>query len=291
MERLANLFGLISFSMEGATEGRRQYSSYICTALCTVTTAFGGGFVFRDILLLQTSPSLLSSGKEVFASLCLALLVQYVSVSYSAWYTRITSDGRFGAIIAFMDSCGSGMYICAGISRALDHGFFGWTCILSGVVSTIGGGFLASLICGVTPCEAIKKNISYRLIVIQCAIQHYALIQRGVPLVDAQRQTVLQVVLLCELKQLVFNASRYLNSGKWNRKVVVIDIKTAFSVQFSILLSGYRNNRPHWLTQKYAKLHPYVVVKIHEARVTSKRTLHMVLMHYVLEYHIIIIIQ
>lgn len=202
--KFANLCGLISFSIAGAIQGKRCYygGKWLYFLPCVIFNAFGGGIIFRDLLLLRIFPSALSERKELYASIAIGTIIYNFFNMWKGGKNYVIHPKIFKSLLTLADGLGSGIYICSGINKALSYGMPRHICILSGIVSTCGGGFLASLWCGERIGKALIKNLPYKLIVAYYSIMYYQFIKNDISKVNTQVMTIVCVATLCVLNAL-----------------------------------------------------------------------------------------
>lgn len=213
--KFANLCGLVSFSIAGAIQGEQHNhrTNFLRFLPCVVLTALGGGIIFRDLLLLSTFPNALLKRNELYASIVIAAIIYHFFHIWETKYHCLTTATSFKGLMILADALGSGMFICSGTTKALNYGMPGYICILAGIVSTFGGGFLAALWCGEPIRNALVKNLLYKLIVISNSINYYQSIKKGISQVDAQITTIIHVTIFCVLKTLTACIATYFNTN------------------------------------------------------------------------------
>lgn len=213
--KFANLCGLVSFSIAGAIQGEQHNhrTNFLRFLPCVVLTALGGGILFRDLLLLCTFPNALLERQELYASIVIAVIIYHFFHIWETKYHYLITTTSFKGLMILADALGSGIFICSGINKALDCGMPGYICILAGIVSTFGGGFLAALWCGETIRNALVRNLLYKLIVISNSIGYYQFIKKGIPQKDAQIMTIIYVTIFCVLKGLTVCIATYFNTN------------------------------------------------------------------------------
>lgn len=152
--------GIASCGMQGAEKMSRcsgQMSSILFSA---GLNSFGGGFI-RDVFLLSVFPA-------VFTPDCvpdIAVAMVAALVYWNTQHTCFTQDvAKWFMVIA--DAGGLGTFIAIGVDKAIDMGAGTLTAILSGILTSQGGGILAAVFCGMPLLKAISANAAYRLMAI-----------------------------------------------------------------------------------------------------------------------------
>ena len=117
---------------------RRGFS---VTGLIALAIAAGlGGGILRDVLL-QTTP-VAFKGHWYLPTVLAAAAIGFFFGSLVT---------RFRKPIVLMDAVWLGLYAVVGAQKALDHGLSGFSAILLGVVTAVGGSVLVDLLAGERP--------------------------------------------------------------------------------------------------------------------------------------------
>lgn len=200
------IVGMISFTITGCWTCLKQRQLLI-SPICTILSAFGGGMVFRDIILLRMMPSALVEPHELIMAIC-----------FSFWFAHLTSKHEFAiymlmdrqivqTILDLADALGSGAFISIGYLKAMEYGLPSSLCVVSGIVTTFGGGMLAALVRGNNVKSVLKASLGYRLIIIINALHLYKLHIQGVPIDTARCIVIVSTALPCVGRSFVLNKS------------------------------------------------------------------------------------
>lgn len=114
--------------------------------LTCLTCCCGGGFIFRDLMILRVYPSILNLPMEVLNLVLLTLLL---------WENKslllvLTGKHCFSLILTILDGIGLAGFVICGCQNAAELPF-PVLISLSGIVTGTGGGFLARTFSGITP--------------------------------------------------------------------------------------------------------------------------------------------
>lgn len=152
--------GIASCGMQGAEKMIRQSSRTSLVMLCAGMNSFGGGFI-RDVFLLFVFP-------VVFTRECVPdITVSMVAVLFylDARRNCLTQKAVMWFVV-IADAAGLGTFIAIGVDKAFDLGGGMLTAVISGILTSQGGGIMAAVFCGVPLLKVLSINIAYRLIAI-----------------------------------------------------------------------------------------------------------------------------
>lgn len=160
-------FGIASCGMQGAK--RSQLHQANLTVSSTILNAFGGGLL-RDVFVLGNHPALLTEG--CIPDICVSLMGAY----YQQTSRFFPSGGKKASwFMTVADCLGLGTFISIGVDKAAVLEMRPEVAILSGIITALGGGVLASLLCGETILSVLKKSTMYRIITLIGTIMYYRL--------------------------------------------------------------------------------------------------------------------
>lgn len=149
--------GIASCGIQGAkkTNDNAQYTPHpITLELCS---AFGGGLI-RDLFILRVYPT-------VFTMECLPDIM--VALTFGTMYLWLKKNKHIHKILlqlAFLaDACGLGTFIAIGSDKAIRLEAPIFTIFLCGVFTSLGGGVLSSVLCGVAIRDVLDTSVLYRL--------------------------------------------------------------------------------------------------------------------------------
>lgn len=150
---IANLAGIFAFAFDGAIQARKKQATPLRALLCGVINAFGGGFLFRDCILLRVTPSALFAVEELF----LAIMAAYMGLIVFDTPSYNTAIGlpMCKLLLWVMDSLGVAAFAVAGVERACTYHSSLPIVVLCGFVSCVGGGFIRMLLTMDNCCDAV----------------------------------------------------------------------------------------------------------------------------------------
>ena len=161
MEELTFIFeiiGTVAFAISGAICGLRFRNDLFGVISLAVITATGGG-VIRDVILGVTRLSALTN--PVYVSVAavtgvIVFIVSYVSLKKQQEFNP-TSYRR---VLFYMDSIGLGIFTVLGCQTAFS--MYGgdnlFLCVLSGMITGVGGGLLRDMIVDQLP-DIFRKYV------------------------------------------------------------------------------------------------------------------------------------
>lgn len=197
------IVGMISFTLTGFWNCYKQRLFHIAP-LCTIFSAFGGGMFFRDIILLRTIPSAIAEKTELLMVLCFVVWLMHFYLHHEHIFSRVMQLRLVQTILDIADALGSGAFISIGYLKALQYNLPIPLCVVSGIVTTFGGGILAALARGVSLKTVLTSSVGYRVVVIANALFFCRLQHLGVPESTAKCIIISSTVFLCIGKSLVY---------------------------------------------------------------------------------------
>lgn len=198
---IANICGLISFSISGFITGRNHQNRF-SFVVAAVFTTFAGGAFLRDMLLLRTVPAALIDRTELYICIAIAVILQLKSLASPSEYIAVTNSSAFHVFMLVADSLGCGSYLTAGINKGVMYGLPHYLCVAAGIFPAIGGGVIALIWIGVPFWKAFTKNPVYKIMVIILSVRYYQLIIRGEDVAISQAVIILATMILCVLREL-----------------------------------------------------------------------------------------
>lgn len=136
---LVYYIGIASCAAQGAEKGK--YDNNI-PMLRYIANAFGGGFI-RDVIILGVYPWLFTS--SAFPDITLVVII---GLLYTNYFFICNADRKIYNIVTqfvvISDAFGLGSFICIGMDKAFVYNSNIFSAIISGYVTAIGGGILAS---------------------------------------------------------------------------------------------------------------------------------------------------
>lgn len=128
------LIGIFVFAASGAIAGRKNEMDIFGMFVLALVTSMGGG-TLRSLLIGDTPPSILVDPTYFLLAGAAAIASLYAEPLWEKW-TRVVS---------FFDAIGLGIFVCAGVQVALNHGLSWWASLGMGVVTATFGGVLRDL--------------------------------------------------------------------------------------------------------------------------------------------------
>lgn len=152
--------GIASCGMQGAEKTIKRHARTSSVMLSAGLNSFGGGFI-RDVFLLSVFPVVLTPEcvPDIAVAMVAALVYlnaqqNYLTRNAAKWFTIITDAGGLGTFIAI------------GVDKAMNLGAGTLTTILSGIVTSQGGGVVAAVFCGTSLLRVLSTNLAYRLMAV-----------------------------------------------------------------------------------------------------------------------------
>lgn len=145
----ADLFGTAVFAVTGAIRGLSCKLDMLGVVVLACTVGTGGGLL-RDALIGATPAASLSNGVYLLVCIAAGLIVFYLPRKLLEKNTQI---------ITYLDAVGLGVFTAMGNAKALQYGLPPVTVILSGVITSVGGGAIRDVLVCTVPM--ILKNDFY----------------------------------------------------------------------------------------------------------------------------------
>jgi len=189
---IAYWLGIVACSYVGylkAKEAKKMLlicleSSFLCT--------FGGGLI-RDLVLLNHRPVVLDLYLDVSVALIISLLIYLMD--------RIVNEklpfGAMNKLIDILDSIGLGAFVCCGIDNAINSQASQWICVLCGISTSLGGGFLATrFVQGKTVKAFLTSSKRYKGVAILCTITYIIEMKINMPKNEARLIIIAESLLV-----------------------------------------------------------------------------------------------
>lgn len=145
----ADLFGTVVFAVTGAIRGLSCKLDMLGVVVLACTVGTGGGLL-RDALIGATPAASLSQGIYLLLCIIAGLIVFYLP-------RKILRKSSL--IITYLDAVGLGVFTALGNAKAIQYGLPPITVILSGVITSVGGGAIRDVLVCTIPM--ILKNDFY----------------------------------------------------------------------------------------------------------------------------------
>lgn len=172
--------GIASCGVQGAKKGNYQSGHGLAIIFSAVLASFGGGLI-RDVGVLHVYPVLLTP--ECRPDIAVAVIASFMYLCASKNSVSRNSIEWFSTIA---DSSGLGTFIAIGVDKAMDMGTAPISVLFSGISTSLGGGILSSVFCGVSLLQSLSVSIPYRLLAIGGVILYSNWIAAGAERVTAQ---------------------------------------------------------------------------------------------------------
>ena len=152
--------GIASCGIQGAEkmiQMSKRTSLNVCSA---VLNSFGGGFI-RDVCLLSVFPVFFTP--ECVPDIVTAIIAALVYLNAQQCYL-VNNTVTWFTVIA--DAAGLGTFIAIGVDKAMDLGTGTLVAILSGIITSQGGGVVAAVFSGRSLHQVLSMNVAYRLMAV-----------------------------------------------------------------------------------------------------------------------------
>lgn len=157
---LIYFLGIASCGMQGAEKMIRQSSRTSLILICAGLNSFGGGFI-RDIFLLSVFPVVFTAECVPDITVAMIAALVYLNARQNCLTQKVVMW-----FIVIADAAGLGIFIAIGVDKAFDLGAGMLTAILSGILTSQGGGVVAAVFCGTPLLQALSTNVAYRLMAV-----------------------------------------------------------------------------------------------------------------------------
>ena len=141
---LASWIGYLMAILTGIRISASKHNSVFFTLLACLICSFGGGFVFRDLLLLRVVPRIISSPLEILNVILLSLIF----LEYKHILPFLDYNVGMCTLLSMIDGIGLAGFVISGCQI---ESSFPILLVLSGVVTGTGGGFIGRCIFSINP--------------------------------------------------------------------------------------------------------------------------------------------
>lgn len=190
---IANLAGVIAFAIGGARNVRSVHGNvFACMAGALITT-FGGGMLFRDLIILRTIPAVFSNYIDVSIAIAVSLIV----LLNKKLSNLVMRGRRFEALITLLDAFGLGAFICCGVDKGFAHQLADSAVLLCGILTGIGGGVISSIVAEGKGLKCLSASLAYRMVTILCTLVYFSLLKSHCSPDLARSVVIILTTLLC----------------------------------------------------------------------------------------------
>lgn len=176
------LAGIAACGIQGAKKAQKINLHWYTgsPSLIAFFSSFGGGLV-RDLFLLCVYPAVFSfeSAPDVATAIIAAAI-----------YAKSTKNKRLNILLnrfsVIADACGLGTFIAIGVDKALELKMPLLMVITCGAITSVGGGIVSSMLCGVSLDQILLSNIAYRLGAVFGSVLYTSWVISGVEVSVAQ---------------------------------------------------------------------------------------------------------
>jgi uncharacterized membrane protein YeiH len=140
-----DLFGTFAFAISGALMAIKKDMDLFGIVVLAFVTAIGGGTA-RDVLLGNTPVFILNNPIYVYISIIAAI----IALLFHKLLFKIHS------IILVADALGLGVFVCIGISKALESNVSYTGAVLLGLTTAVAGGVIRDLLAREIPAVLIR---------------------------------------------------------------------------------------------------------------------------------------
>ncbi len=164
------IIGTIAFAVSGAMVAYQKRMDIFGVCVMGLVTACGGGFL-RDLFLGKLPPSMFLNPVYPVTAIVVSLIAFLPAVHRSLK----KRENLYEQVQRLADALGLGMFTAAGISAAIDAGFYdnAFFVIFIATITGVGGGLMRDVLAGLPPSIFIRHI--YALAVIAGALVCYFL--------------------------------------------------------------------------------------------------------------------
>lgn len=158
--------GIASCGMQGAKKSMGSLNLVVILIISPLLTSFGGGFV-RDTSFLSVFPVVFTPGciPDILDALFAAFIylkIQNVRNLQKKSYMQKTMKW----FIDVTDASSLGAFISMGAEKSIMMDADPSTTLCCGIVTSLGGGVLSSVFCGIPVWNVLSSNVLYHVIAI-----------------------------------------------------------------------------------------------------------------------------
>lgn len=140
-----DLFGTFAFAISGALMAIKKDMDLFGILVLAFVTAIGGGTV-RDVLLGNTPVFILNNPVYIYTSIMASI--------FAFLFYRLLF--KINSIILIADALGLGVFVCIGISKALEANVSYTGAVLLGLTTAVAGGVIRDLLAKEIPAVLIR---------------------------------------------------------------------------------------------------------------------------------------
>lgn len=144
MMEIAQLLGTVVFAISGVVAVAERKLDWFGVLVVATVTAVGGG-TMRGLILGETPVFWIEDDKYIFVALIGGLL----SIPLVRRFGRNHQEFENGLVT--LDALGLSLFAVAGANLTLELGFDGFTAVLCGILTGVGGGVIRDLLAGQHP--------------------------------------------------------------------------------------------------------------------------------------------
>ncbi len=185
---LIYFLGLVSCSVQGVRKIiNKRVRTYFCY-ISAVLTSFAGGMI-RDVIILHIYPVVFTT--DCLPDTSVVIVTTFLCIHF------IHKQKQLKAFVILTDSIGMAQFIAVGVDKALSLKNNYALAVISGVCTSLGGGFVSCIFSREPIKQILLSSLSYKLCSILGVILYVNLIHSGADPIDAQ--TAMLLYTLCVL--------------------------------------------------------------------------------------------
>lgn len=148
LQLVLDLVGVFVFALSGGLVAVRRHLDLFGVVVLAAAAGLGGG-VLRDLAIGAVPPT----GMTDWRLGCAAVVGGIVT-----FWAHPVIRGRITLVIRLLDAAGLAAFTVTGALKALDHGTAGFTAVIVGTVTAIGGGMIRDVLAGQVP-EVLQREL------------------------------------------------------------------------------------------------------------------------------------
>ncbi len=141
---IAQLLGTVVFAISGVVAVAERKLDWFGVVVVAMVTAVGGG-TMRGLILGDTPAFWIEDDKYIFVALIGGLL----AIPLVRYFGREHEEFEKGLVL--LDALGLSLFAVTGAQLTLELGFDGFTAVLCGILTGVGGGVIRDLLAGQHP--------------------------------------------------------------------------------------------------------------------------------------------
>lgn len=231
------LLGISACGIQGAEKAKQKNTSFMQALMSMFFSSFAGGII-RDVFILRIWPAVLTI--DSILDIMVAIL------SGSIYLLTSRNDKINKAIKAFSkvaDICGLGTFIAIGVNKGVSNHSAPFVVLVCGIVTSLGGGLISSLICNDTIKGVFASALKYRLLTILGTILYTYLVYVDVLVTDAQTMVILYTVISLSLCNITLR-NRWPSSSKILWTYDKPNFESLFVVKINLCIVANRSIPP-----------------------------------------------